>query len=71
MDPPLSDVLWTRRPLRETVVGKYAEPRWHRFTERTEIAIVAACNRSLPLSSPVLPQVPEGGRPCQFCVART
>ena len=65
---PLMDVLWTRRPLRQSIVGKYAEPRWHRFKERTETELVATCNRRLPLTSPVLPDVPAGGRPCHFCV---
>ena len=67
MDQLPGEVLWTRLPLRESTLGEYAGPRWHRFLERIDGAIVTACHRRLPLASPVLPQVPDGGRPCQFC----
>ena len=68
VDPLQNEILWARRPFGNDVgLGTYASPRWHRFVARAETEIVVACNRRLPLESPVFPEVPEGGHPCRSC----
>jgi hypothetical protein len=70
VDPAQSGVLWVRRPIRQTPGGwaKYAEPRWHRLVTRDETQIAVACRRPLPLTSAVLPAVPNGAYACRHCL---
>jgi hypothetical protein len=70
VDPTQMGALWVRRPIRETSGGwaRYAEPRWHRLVTRGDTQIAVACRRPLPLTSAVLPAVPDGAHACRHCL---